>query len=77
MPQPTHNLPQPHHNHNPLHLPTMPKQAKRAGEKLDKDLYDARAGEDDRFAEVPDPGRGMTKASSDVMQRRRIIKVSR
>ena len=55
----------------------MPKQAKRAGEKLDKDLYDARAGEDDRFAEVPDPGRGMTKASSEVMQRRKIIKVSR
>ncbi|KAL9185245.1 hypothetical protein ACHAXT_003022 [Thalassiosira profunda] len=55
----------------------MPKKAKRAGEKLDKDLYDARAGEDDRFAEVPDPGRGMTKASSEVMQRRKIIKVSR
>ena len=55
----------------------MPKQKlKRQSEgQLNKDIYDA--GEDDRFDEQPDPGRGMTRASQDVMQRRKIIKVSR
>ena len=55
----------------------MPKQKlKRQSEgQLNKDIYDA--GEDDRFAEQPDPGRGMTRASQDVMQRRKIVRVSR
>ena len=57
----------------------MPKSAKlkRASEnELNKDIYDA-GEEDDRFTEVPDPGQGMTRASQDVMQRRKIVRVSR
>ena len=51
------------------------KVKRTAENQLNKDAYEA--DPDDRFAEVPDPGQGMTKASADVMQRRKIVKVSR
>ncbi|KAL7531473.1 hypothetical protein ACHAXR_004064 [Thalassiosira sp. AJA248-18] len=53
----------------------MPKLKRVSEAQLNKDIYDA--GEDDRFAETPDPGQGMTRASRDVIQRRKIVKVSR
>lgn len=53
----------------------MAKLKRLSENQLNKDIYDA--GEDDRFAEAPDPGQGMTRASNDVMQRRKIVKVSR
>ena len=56
-------------------MPKMPKLKRIADGQLNKDIYDA--GEDDRFAEQPDPGVGMTRASQDVIQKRKIIKVSR
>ena len=52
----------------------MPNKRQSEGQ-LNKDIYDA--GDDDRFGEQPDPGRGMTRASEDVMSKRKIIKVSR
>ena len=51
------------------------KVKRTAENQLNKDAYEA--DPDDRFAEVPDPGQGMTKASAEVMQRRKIVKVSR
>lgn len=51
----------------------MVKLKRTAEKQIIKDTYD----EDDRFSETPDPGVGMTKASSDVMARRKIVKVSR
>mmetsp|Transcript_3553 Transcript_3553/g.7768 ORF Transcript_3553/g.7768 Transcript_3553/m.7768 type:complete len:453 (-) Transcript_3553:133-1491(-) len=53
----------------------MPRQKRASEKELNKDIYDA--GEDDRFAEVPDPGQGMTRASQDVIKQRKIFKVSR
>jgi len=53
----------------------MVKVKRTAENQLNKDAYDA--DPDDRFSETPDPGVGMTKASSEVMQRRKIVKVSR
>lgn len=53
----------------------MPKLKRASENQLNKDIYDA--GEDDRFGEEPDPGRGMTRASQDVLGRRKIVKVSR
>lgn len=53
----------------------MPRPKRVSEGQLNKDIYDA--GEDDRFAEQPDPGQGMTRASNDVIQRRKIVKVSR
>mmetsp|Transcript_3057 Transcript_3057/g.6713 ORF Transcript_3057/g.6713 Transcript_3057/m.6713 type:complete len:466 (+) Transcript_3057:177-1574(+) len=53
----------------------MPKLKRLSENQLNKDAYDA--DPDDRFAEQPDPGQGMTRASNDVMQRRKIVKVSR
>jgi hypothetical protein len=52
----------------------MPKVKRVSENELNKDIYEA---EDDRFPVQPDPGRGMTRASEDVMQRRKIFKVSR
>jgi hypothetical protein len=54
----------------------MPKLKRVSESQLNKDAYEAEQ-DDDRFAVQPDPGRGMTRASEDVMQRRKIVKVSR
>jgi len=54
----------------------MPKLKRVSESQLNKDAYEA-GQDDDRFAVQPDPGRGMTRASEDVMQRRKIVKVSR
>ena len=54
----------------------MPKLKRLSENQLNKDIYEAEE-EDDRFKVQPDPGRGMTRASEDVMQRRKIVKVSR
>ena len=53
----------------------MVKLKRTAEKQIIKDTYDDDM--DDRFSETPDPGVGMTKASSDVMARRKIVKVSR
>ena len=50
----------------------MPKLKRTNDNQLTKDDFDA--GVDD--AEV-DPGRGMSRASNEVMRRRKIVKVSR
>lgn len=57
----------------------MTKLKRVADGQLNKDDYKAaeEEEEDSRFAYVPDPGQGMTRASADVLQRRKIIKVSR
>jgi len=57
----------------------MTKLKRVADGQLNKDAYEAaeEEEEDSRFAYVPDPGRGMTRASEEVLQRRKIIKVSR
>ena len=48
------------------------KVSKRAAEhQINKDEYQA---QDDRDIEVPDPGTGMTRASDDVMKKRKIVK---
>ena len=51
----------------------MPKLKRTNDNQLTKDDFDA--GADD--AEAVDPGRGMSRASKEVMQRRKIVKVSR
>jgi len=51
----------------------MVKLKRTADKQIIKEDYNP----DDRFSETPDPGVGMTKASSEVMQRRKIVKVSR
>jgi hypothetical protein len=56
----------------------MPKLKRVSESQLNKDIYEAEEEDDDpRFAVQPDPGQGMTRASEDVMQRRKILKVSR
>ena len=57
----------------------MTKLKRVADGQLNKDAYEAaeEEEEDSRFAYVPDPGQGMTRASEEVLQRRKIIKVSR
>jgi hypothetical protein len=53
----------------------MSKLKRLSENQLSKDIYEEE--EDDRFKVHPDPGQGMTRASEDVMQRRKIVKVSR
>ena len=53
----------------------MVKLKRTAENQIIKETYND--DPDDRFSETPDPGVGMTKASSEVMQRRKIVKVSR
>jgi hypothetical protein len=55
----------------------MAKLKRVSENQLNKDAYEAEEDEDPRFAVQPDPGQGMTRASEDVMQRRKILKVSR
>ena len=56
----------------------MSKLKRSSENQLSKDIYEAEEEEEDaRFKVQPDPGQGMTRASEDVMQRRKIIKVSR
>lgn len=43
-----------------------------ADHQISKEEYDV----DERDIEAPDPGRGMSRASDDVMKRRKIVKVS-
>lgn len=51
-------------------------KVKRAAEhQINKDEYEANV--DERDVEAPDPGQGMTRATDDVMARRKILKVSR
>jgi hypothetical protein len=46
---------------------------KRVAEhQINKDEYEA---QDERDIEAPDPGRGMTRASEDVMKKRKIVKI--
>jgi hypothetical protein len=51
---------------------------KRAAEhQINKDEYEANLDIDERDIEVPDPGQGMSRASDDVMKRRKIVKATR
>lgn len=55
---------------------TATMKVKRAAEhQINKDEYEANV--DERDVEAPDPGQGMTRATDDVMARRKILKVSR
>ena len=54
----------------------MAKLKRVSESQLNKDAYEA-GEEDDRFAEAPDPGHGMQRASDQVIKTRKIFKVSR
>ena len=55
---------------------TATMKVKRAAEhQINKDEYEAKV--DERDVEAPDPGQGMTRATDDVMARRKIVKGSR
>lgn len=57
-------------------ITTMPKLKRTSENQITKDTYD-RGEEDSRFADEPDPGVGMKRASDDILKGRRILKVSR
>lgn len=54
----------------------MVKLKRTSENQLTKDEYD-RGEEDSRFAEEPDPGQGMDRASDETMKKRRIVSASR
>ena len=54
----------------------MVKLKRTSENQLTKDEYD-RGEEDSRFADEPDPGQGMDRASVDVMKKRRIVSATR
>ena len=54
----------------------MPKLKRASEQQLSKGAYEA-AEDGDRFAEAPDPGRGMTRAGKAVLATRKILRVSR
>ena len=54
----------------------MVKLKRTSENQLTKDTYD-RGEEDSRFADEPDPGQGMDRASHDVIQKRRIVSATR
>ncbi len=55
----------------------MTKLKRVSENQISKETYVEEEDDDPRFAVQPDPGQGMTRASEDVMQRRKILKVSR
>ena len=59
------------HDQKLAYHPTM-KVKRVADHQISKEEYDV----DERDVEAPDPGRGMSRASDDVMKRRKIVKVS-
>jgi hypothetical protein len=60
-----------HESTNPDKIEATMKIKRVAEHQINKDEYEA---QDDRDIEAPDPGTGMSRASEDVMKKRKIVK---
>ena len=59
-----------------INTTTMPKLKRTSENQITKDSYE-RGDEDSRFADEPDPGIGMKRATAEQMKGRKIFKASR